>query len=242
MEEKLRELGVEEKREEKPLKKFEKVPTGSSRVNTVFAEADKNQRSYDNTIWVDAGEPGPRGSRWMLQNCLVVSWREPTDPLPTPKEMEAWAKVVWRLNGEILVSFLNQDLMLFEFDITEEANRVLEKGCRIFRGRVMDLESWSPYSGCVRRKNLMSEAWVRVVELSSHLWTHNTLRLIGDSCGGFLALDTGTTLRSVVLWARILVKLMGNERPSTINILAGLRSYKLQLWWDLPTWLVEVYP
>ena len=31
-------------------------------------------------------------------------------------------------------------------------------------------------------------------------------------------------------------------RPSTVNILAGSRSYELQIWWELPPWVAEVYP
>ena len=31
------------------------------------------------------------------------------------------------------------------------------------------------------------------------------------------------------------------SRPNTVNILAGLRSYKLQIWWELPPWVAGVY-
>ena len=54
-------------------------------------------------------------------------------------------------------------------------------------------------------------------------------------CGGYLATDEETIRRiEVLLWARILVKAEGRERPSTVNILSGSRSYELQIWWELP--------
>ena len=140
------------------------------------------------------------------------------------------------------MAFLNRDLMLFEFDFLEESNYVLERGSNLFRGGVLSLERWRPKSGCVKNKNLMEEAWVRVVGLPLHLWTRETLKQIGDECGGFLKVDKETGLRTETSWARILVRLKEMARPSTVNILAGSKSYELQIWWELPPWVAGVYP
>ena len=88
----------------------------------------------------------------------------------------------------------------------------------------------------------MQEAWIRVVGLPLHLWTPEILKKIGDACGGFLALDKVTTLRTEVMWARMLIKVVGKSRPSAVNILEGSRSFELQIWWEIPPWLAEVYP
>ena len=93
-----------------------------------------------------------------------------------------------------MVAFLNKELMLFKLDSQEEASRALEKGSRIFRRGAMELEMWSLESRCVRSKNYASEAWVRIVGLPLHLWTRETLKKIGDGCGGFIAMDKETTL------------------------------------------------
>ena len=119
--------------------------------------------------------------------------------------------------------------MLFEFDFLEESNCVLERGSNLLRGGVLSLERWRPESGCVKSKNLVKEAWVRVVVLPLHLWTRGTLKQIGDGCGGFLKVDKETTLRNEISWVRILVRLKGMARPNTVNILAGSRSYELQI-------------
>ena len=50
------------------------------------------------------------------------------------------------------------------------------------------------------------------------------LKKLGNRYGGFLAMDKGTTLKMDLMWARILVKMEGKEKPSSVNILVGVRS------------------
>ena len=76
---------------------------------------------------MDAGDLDPSSSWGTLKNCLVGSWKKTPDSIPSTRELESWAKAVWKLKGGILVAFLNRDLMLFEFDFLEESNYVLER-------------------------------------------------------------------------------------------------------------------
>ena len=148
-----------------------------------------------------------------------------------------------------MIAYLNEDLLFLEFESLEVAKSALESGRRSFKGDLLQLEWWSPESRCIRRKVTMKEAWIRVVGLPLHLWTPEILHLwtpeilkkIGNACGGFLALDKETTLRTKVMWARILVKLVGKTRPSVVSFLEGFRSFELQIWWEIPPWLAEVY-
>ena len=137
---------------------------------------------------------------------------------------------------------LNQNLFFLGFYSSEEANWVIENGSRIFRGEVMQLERWTPSTGCTGRKGQELEAWIRVVGLPLHLWIGEILKKVGDSYGGFVALDEETSLRTNLLWVRILVKMNSIGKPSSINLLAGARSYKLQIWWEIQPTVVEVYP
>ena len=239
--EKLKEVVAQEK-EEKLLSNFARVGGWAENVCT-FAEAAKNQRRGNNTIWMDTGESHMRRSMGTLKNCLVGVWKERPGIVPSVKEVESWAKVVWRLNGGLTVAYLNNDLMSFEFEEAADATYVLEGGVRSFRGGRLNLERWSPDSGCVKRKNQLNKLWVRIVGLPLHLWTCEVLRMIGDGCGGYLDTDEDTRHRTeVLLWARILVKAEGQERPSTVNILAGSRSYEIHIWWEVPPWVAEVVP
>ena len=45
-----------------------------------------------------------------------------------------------------------------------------------------------------------------------------------------------------LLWARILVKMEGKEKLSSVNLLAGARRYELQIWWEIQPKVVEVFP
>ena len=67
------------------------------------------------------------------------------------------------------------------------------------------------------------------------------MKMIKDCCGGFMAIDKETTLTTKISWARILVKLKGKERPSVANILEGVRSFEVQIWWKIPPRCIAVY-
>ena len=140
-----------------------------------------------------------------------------------------------------LIVFLNEDLLFLEFGSQKEARGVLEAGRRNCKGNFLQLDWWRLEARYISRKDIVKEAWIRVVGLPLPLWTPKTLKRIGDACGGFIALDKLTALRTEVLWARLLIKLTRNPRPSIINILEGGRYLELQIWWEIPPWLAKVY-
>ena len=49
-------------------------------------------------------------------------------------------------------------------------------------------------------------------------------------------------LKIDLCWARILVKMNSNRKPASINLLAGARSYELQIWWEIRPTVAEVFP
>lgn len=55
-------------------------------------------------------------------------------------------------------------------------------------------------------------------------------------------MDKETDLRMELRWARLKVRMERKEKPSTVNILVGARSYELQMWWEAPPWVVGVFP
>ena len=128
------------------------------------------------------------------------------------------------------------------FELSEEARWVMENDSRICRGGVMQLEWWTPYSGCKGFRDQENEVWIRVVGLPLHLWTGEILKKVGDNCGGFVALDEGTASKTDLLWARILVKMNSNVKPASVILLAGARSYELQIWWEIRPTVAEVSP
>ena len=78
--------------------------------------------------------------------------------------------------------------LLLEFENPKEAEWVLNNGSKIFRGKYLHLKRWSHGIGCAENLEKVREVWVRVMGLPVHLWSH-----IGNGCGGFVAVDEGTT-------------------------------------------------
>ena len=254
--EKIRGLGFKALQENKPMRivteelsKGEEKKWTSPSKNKVTWGGQHNLKveevagsSVDSAVWMDVGGCVFGKALGSLQYCLIGKWKTKLNPYPAAKVMEVWFREAWRLNGEVLLVALNEDLFLLEFDSPEKAKWVLESGRRSFKGGALQLEWWSPESGCIRLKDLVREAWIRVVGLPLHLWTPEILRKLGDACRGFVVVDKNTEMKTEVKWARMLIKKVGKSRPSVVNILEGPRSFELQIWWEVSPWVSGVYP
>ena len=209
---------------------------------SALKEVVEGGKSGRDAVWVDVGDCIHGKALGLLEFCLIGRWQ--TQPVPYPRlgELETWLRVAWRLNEGLMITFLKEDLMLLKFKSPEEARWVLESGRRCFGGGRLQLDWWSPETGCIRSRGLVREAWIRVIGLPLHLWTPEILRKIGDACGGFVAEDKETEMKMEMKWARMLIKSEGKARPSTVNILEGPRSYELQIWWEISPWVTGVYP
>ncbi|RVW91467.1 hypothetical protein CK203_038548 [Vitis vinifera] len=153
-----------------------------------------------------------------------------------------WAGQVWLLRGKLNISVLGRGLLLFEFELLSEAERVLERGMRRVKDNALFLEKWHPEVGCFCNKVSAKEAWVRVVGLPLHLWSREVFKLIGDGCGGFIAVDDKTDIMADMQWARLLVKVVGRDIPTSVQIVVGSGCFSVQLWWETPPWFSQVVP
>ena len=198
--------------------------------------------NYQDALWLDFSDYILKEDLVFLKDGVLGSWKSKLARNMTPSEMEVWAKKAWRLKGNMICLPLNQNLFFMSFDLSEEADWVMENGSRICRGEALILERWNPSTGCMRSKSQNQEVWIRVVGLPLHLWSENILATIGNSCGGFVAIDKETSLMKNLFWARILVRMTSHGRPTTVNLLAGGRSYEIQIWWEIQPKVTEVYP
>ena len=114
--------------------------------------------SGDSAVWMDVGDCVFGKEMRPLQFCLVGNWKSKPKPYSEAKVLEDWFRDAWRLNEEMLLAALNEDLFLLKFDSPEKAKWVLESGRRSFEGGDLQLEWWSPKSGCTRRKESVQEA------------------------------------------------------------------------------------
>ena len=209
-------------------------------VSEITMKSMSPGRSKQETIWVNISEYNPKGVLGLLKYGVVGRWKTLPTAAQTLTEVVVWAKRAWRLKGRIAIHPLNQNLVFMGFELSEEAIWVMENGSRICRGGMMQLEWWSTSSGCKGIRDQEKEAWIRVVGLPLHLWTRKILEKVGDSCGGFVAMDEGTTSKTDLLWARILVKINSKSKLDSINLIAGDRSYAVQIWWEIQPTVAEV--
>ena len=81
---------------------------------------------------------------------------------------------------------------------------------------------------------------MRVVGLPLHLWSYEVFKLISDGCGGFIAVDKNADSMAELQWARMLVKVVSRDLPTSVQIVVGLGCFSVQLWWETPPWFSQV--
>ena len=130
--------------------------------------------------------------------------------------------------------------MLFDFEFPSETERVLAKGKRSIKENFIILDRWNLKVGCPCKDPIANEAWVRVVGLPLHLWSHEVFNRIGDGCGDFVAVNEDTISLSELQWARILVKREEKDLPNSAHVVVGSGCYSFHLWWESPPWFTQV--
>ena len=137
-------------------------------------------------------------------------------------------------------SNLGSGLFLVEFEVAEEAERVLRRGIQRFEDKLFHLERWGPEVGCFRVRVHINQCWVRVVGLPIHFWSQEVFRKLGDSYGGFVAMDNNTTNFEQLQWAKLLVRTEGKDLPESLQLVVGSSCFAIQLWWEVPPWVSVV--
>ena len=130
---------------------------------------------------------------------------------------------------EMRISGFGGTLLLFHFEILAEAERVLARGSRRVKERVLHLVRWTPEVGCLGKGGRAKEMRARVLGFLLHLWSWVVFKKIGDECGGFVVVDKDTTLMTNLHWARILVHPVGSSLPSSLQVVVCNSSFSLQL-------------
>ena len=174
-----------------------------------------------------------QGREEKLRRCLVGKFGEGPFLVSEVQVLELWARSTWQLRFGMQVHIFGGSLILFEFEDVLEAKRVLMRGSRRFRERLISLERWHYETGCLVKEEAYKESWVRVLGLPLHLWSCEVLIKIGDCCGGFVAVDEGSENSVQMQWARILVRLSGRRLPGSLQLVIGPMCYSIQLWWEV---------
>ena len=160
-------------------------------------------------------------------------WGGGTSPIPDIKSLKHRAWHTWKVIGSLKVEELRRGLWLFGFESPNEARRILREGTCRFGGFPIYLREWGKDVGCKVGRERCRTAWVRLLGLPLHLWSHLILKRIGDKCGGFDAVDENTACMIDPRWARIRVKWDGSTNPRSVIVFEDDKSFVIQLWWEL---------
>nr|CAN76353.1 hypothetical protein VITISV_008017 [Vitis vinifera] len=83
-----------------------------------------------------------------------------------------------------------------------DSERVLRLGLRRYGGKILYPERWYPEIWCFKSGACAKEVWVRIV---------------GDVCRGFVAVDKDIALRRNMQWARILIRFNVRGLPTSLH-------------------------
>ena len=191
------------------------------------------------SVCLEVGEREVRGRLEQMRQCLVGWWGINSTPLPELEYVRSWTYQYWALKGNLGVVVLGRGHLLFDFESPSEAERVLARGKRTIKENFIILDRWNPEVGCLCKDSIVDEAWVRVVRLLLHLWSHEVFKRIGDGCGGFVAVDEDTISLSELQWAWIM-KRAERDLPNFAHVVMGSGCYSLHLWWESPPWFKQV--
>ena len=158
-----------------------------------YAEATNMARGKERTtVRVDVTKEEVGRNLFKLEHCVVETWNPNAAKGDDLRGWKTQLARIWSLKGNLGLAKMERGKVLMEFEFLIEAEQVSKLGSISFGGLFLRLEKWRPETGCLREWEKSSEAWVRVVSLPVSLWMRDILRRIGETCGGFLAVDYQT--------------------------------------------------
>ena len=76
--------------------------------------------------------------------------------------------------------------------------------------------------------------------LPLHLWSREVFKRIGETCGGFIAIDEKTIFFSQLQWTYILVRAIGNDLLGSLQVVVKHTCWTVRLWWETPHWVSQL--
>ncbi|KAL6331982.1 hypothetical protein AAG906_020335 [Vitis piasezkii] len=97
-------------------------------------------------LWLQAGGRGLRRREEVLGRCLVGRWEGAVMEMELDS-FKNWGKRSWNLRKGVKVMKLGEPFFLLEFEDGGEAERVLNRGTRRFKDKLLHLERWNEEVG-----------------------------------------------------------------------------------------------
>ncbi|KAG5609718.1 hypothetical protein H5410_020999 [Solanum commersonii] len=135
---------------------------------------------------------------------------------PTRNNVGKWAVQTWKGVANIQSRRAAEHILMGEWKRQDQ---------------ILKLDWWHPTKGVFPDTTKFDWYWIRVLGLPLHLWNSETMRKIGDKCGGWLENEEETELKNHLRWARIRVKGPREKIPPSIevedeNLVFSMPSYR----------------
>ncbi|RVX07796.1 putative ribonuclease H protein [Vitis vinifera] len=183
-------------------RRVEEKKKGEENTRSFVEVAKAKAGRIGDAVWIQLGGRALKGRDEQLGRCLVGRWETEDKQCPNLDCLKLWGRSLWNLKGGVRFSYLGGTYFLAEFELAEEAERVLRRGNRRVQDKHFQLERWGLEAGCFRHGVHKNLCWVRAVGLPLNFWNQEVFRKLGDSCGGLVAVDEDTTNFSQLQWAR----------------------------------------
>lgn len=162
------------------------------------------------------GGVSPVDENELLRRCIVGKFRNHPQELPSLNEARRCAYNIWKSGNGINVFAMNEGHFLFELPTRLAAEHVLT-GRWTWRKTTVNLQWWSPTTGCWPAEVDRDWVWIKVMGLPLSLWSKEIFSKIRDMCGGFIETEEETSLKNHLQWARIKVKGMGRGSQNRLK-------------------------
>ena len=130
--------------------------------------AKKSARRQGDVLWLQIGRKRLRNRKEGLGWCLIGIWDDGLMVETKLFSIRKWGERSWNIKNGMKVLSMGGPLMLLKFEDEEEAERVLKRGTRRFKDKMIQIERWSEEAGCLKVGSQAKEVWVRVMGLPLH--------------------------------------------------------------------------
>lgn len=143
---------------------------GASETRAFVDVAKVKAGMVGDAFWIQLGGRELCNKEGQLGRCLIGTWGESTVLGMELALLRRWVGRLWNLKKGARFLKLGSAFFLVEFEDKEEVERVLKRGVRRFKEKVLHLEKWCPEAGCFNLGVCAKEAWVRVIGLPLNCW------------------------------------------------------------------------
>ncbi|RVW74226.1 hypothetical protein CK203_055974 [Vitis vinifera] len=125
-----------------------------------YAEVVMKQKNSDkNVVRMKVRKEEIQNNLRQLAHCIIGTWDPSSEGRVDLEPLGRSLAKMWGLKGNLGMARLEENKVLLEFEIMEEATWVMSFGERSIGGINLELERWNPRVGCLEEGEITKEIW-----------------------------------------------------------------------------------